>query len=76
MLPVTVPAALALTLTECEPGTKKARAHQCGFKVIADTTIRLWHIGSYPYGWEDSGTDRPRTGSFTLHVGKPLGQSQ
>ncbi len=45
------------------------RARQCGFKVIADTTIRLWHVGSYTYGWEDSGLERERTGSFTLHLG-------
>ena len=44
------------------------RARQCGIKVIADTSIRLWHIGTYPYGWEESGHDRQRTASFTLHV--------
>jgi GT2 family glycosyltransferase len=26
------------------------RARQCGFKIMADTTIRLWHIGEYAYG--------------------------
>ncbi len=45
------------------------RARQCGFKVVADTTIRLWHVGSYTYGWEDSGLERERTGTFTLHLG-------
>ena len=45
------------------------RARQCGFKVIADTSIRLLHIGTYPYGWEESGNDRPRSASYTLHVG-------
>ena len=44
------------------------RARQCGFKVVADTSIRLWHVGNYTYGWEDSGLDRERTGSFTLHL--------
>jgi hypothetical protein len=47
------------------------RARQCGMKIVADTSIRLFHIGNYPYGWEDSGTDRPRNSTFTLHVGKP-----
>ena len=31
------------------------RARPCGFKIMADTTIRLWHIGSHAYGWEDAG---------------------
>ena len=53
------------------------RARQCGFKVVADTTIRLWHVGSYTYGWEDSGLERERTGSFTLHLGlKPPEQEK
>ena len=34
------------------------RARQSGFKIMADTTIRLWHIGSHAYGWEDAGMDR------------------
>ncbi len=45
------------------------RARRCGFKVVADTSIRLWHVGGYTYGWEDSGLERERTGSFTLHLG-------
>jgi hypothetical protein len=44
------------------------RARQCGIKIIADTTVRLWHIGTYPYGWEESSSERPRSPSFTLHV--------
>ena len=35
------------------------RARQCGFKIMADTSIRLWHIGEYSYGWEDAGLERP-----------------
>jgi hypothetical protein len=45
------------------------RARRCGFKIVADTTIRLWHVGHYTYGWEDSGLECKRTGSFTLHLG-------
>jgi hypothetical protein len=45
------------------------RARQCGFKIVADTSVRLWHVGNYTYGWEDSGLERERTGSFTLHLG-------
>jgi len=45
------------------------RARQCGFKVMADTTIRLWHIGSHAYGWEDAGMDRERFDTFALNLG-------
>ncbi len=45
------------------------RARQCGFKIMADTSIRLWHIGEYAYGWEDAGSQRPRRGSFVFLVG-------
>lgn len=43
------------------------RARDCGFKIHADTTIRLWHIGTYRYGWEDAGKSRPRFDPFQLH---------
>lgn len=29
------------------------RASKCGYKIMADTSIRLKHIGSYAYQWED-----------------------
>lgn len=40
------------------------RARLCGIPVIADTTIRLWHIGDYSYSWEDAGIDRQRFADF------------
>lgn len=40
------------------------RARECGFAVVADTAIRLWHVGDYAYGWEDAGIDRDRYGDF------------
>ena len=40
------------------------RARLCGFPIIADTTIRLWHVGDYAYSWEDAGIDRQRFGDF------------
>ena len=43
------------------------RAHACGYKIWADTTIRLGHIGNYRYSWEDAGMERPRFASFTLN---------
>ena len=44
------------------------RARQCGYKIMADTSIRLWHIGEYAYGWEDAGLDRPRHDSFLFLI--------
>jgi hypothetical protein len=44
------------------------RARRCGFRVMADTTIRLWHVGSYRFGWEDAGRDVERFGDYTFHV--------
>ena len=42
------------------------RALQAGFKIMADTTIRLWHMGSYSFGWEDAGRDVQRFGNYTF----------
>ena len=44
------------------------RARHCGFKIMADTSIRLWHIGEYAYGWEDAGLERPRHDSFLFLI--------
>ena len=46
------------------------RARDCGFKIHADTTHRLWHFGNYPYGWEEAGRDVERFDTFTLYFGK------
>lgn len=43
------------------------RARACGYSIFADTRIRLGHIGTYPYSWEDAGIERPRFASFTLN---------
>src|SRR5262249_26960698 len=43
------------------------RARECGYGIYADTTIRLWHIGTYRYGWEDAGIDRERFATFNLN---------
>ena len=45
------------------------RARQSGFRIFADSSIRLWHIGTYRYGWEDAGLERQRFGAFTLNFG-------
>jgi len=42
------------------------RARQAGHTIFADTAIRLGHIGSYSYGWEDAGQAIPRVTSATF----------
>lgn len=44
------------------------RARQCGYQIMADTTIRLWHIGSRQFGWEDAGSDVPRFGTYKFQL--------
>jgi len=44
------------------------RARQCGYKIVADTTVRLLHIGKYFYGWEDAGRKVSRFGSYKFHL--------
>jgi len=44
------------------------RARRCGFHVMADTSIRLWHVGSYSFGWEDAGREIQRFTDYTFHV--------
>ena len=40
------------------------RLRQVGITPMADTSIRLWHYGHHPFGWEDAGLDSPRYDSF------------
>jgi hypothetical protein len=42
------------------------RARLAGLKVMADTAIRLWRMGSYTYGWEDAGRAPDRFDSSGL----------
>jgi hypothetical protein len=44
------------------------RARLCGFKIMADTTVRLLHIGSYAYGWEDAGRKINRFANFKYRL--------
>ncbi len=52
------------------------RARQCGYAIFADTSIRLWHVGTYRYGWEDAGIERQRFEAFTLNFGDSPGTPQ
>jgi hypothetical protein len=47
------------------------RARRAGFPVVADTTIRLWLVGTYRYGWEDAGRDVARHGDYTFQLPPP-----
>jgi hypothetical protein len=42
------------------------RARQAGHSVVVDTSIRLWHLGRYGYGWEDVGAPLQRTASAKI----------
>lgn len=44
------------------------RARRCGYKIWADTTIRLGHVGSYPYSWEDAGDDPRRFSTYQYRL--------
>jgi hypothetical protein len=44
------------------------RVRKAGHRVMADTTIRLSHIGRYPYGIEDAGSDPTRYARYDFHV--------
>lgn len=46
------------------------RAKRAGFSIMADTTIRLWHMGVYPYGWEEAGRDIDRYLNYTFHINR------
>jgi hypothetical protein len=40
------------------------RARLCGFKIMVDTCVRLWHVGTYRYGYEDAGNEVPRVATY------------
>lgn len=45
------------------------RARRCGFKIHVDTRIRLWHVGSYKYSWEEAGGQVERFASYRFKTG-------
>ncbi|MBU3067435.1 hypothetical protein KO481_38670 [Nocardia sp. NEAU-G5] len=44
------------------------RARRSGFKVMADTRIRLGHIGRHSYYWEEAGTDKHRYATYEFNI--------
>ncbi|WP_196814534.1 hypothetical protein [Nocardia sp. BMG111209] len=44
------------------------RARRSGFQILADSRIRLNHIGRKGYSWEDAGSDQPRYASYNFRL--------
>jgi hypothetical protein len=44
------------------------RARRCGYRLFADTTLRLQHLGTYGYSWEDAGGGVERYESYRLNL--------
>ena len=44
------------------------RLGRVGVTPMADTSIRLWHWGRHPFGWEDAGSDRSRYRSYNFRL--------
>jgi hypothetical protein len=44
------------------------RARRAGFAIMADTTIRLGHVGSYIYSWEDAASSVERYSAFHYRI--------
>ena len=44
------------------------RARLAGYRIFADTSIRLWHHGAYGYSWEDAGSEVRRYASYEFTV--------
>jgi len=44
------------------------RARQCGYRIMADSSIRLWHYGSYGFSWEDAGSSLPRYEKYRFRM--------
>lgn len=42
------------------------RARQAGFELVADSSIRLLHVGRYSFSWEDAGSEPARYASYRL----------
>jgi hypothetical protein len=44
------------------------RARRCGYRIHADTTLRLSRLATYAYSWEEAGATPPRYARFDLHL--------
>jgi len=48
----------------CEDFAFSRRARDAGLDIWVDMRMRLYHIGSYPFSWEDAGTPTERFRSY------------
>jgi hypothetical protein len=46
------------------------RARQAGFRIMADTSVRLWHVGTYGFSWEDAGTNKDRFATYVFNIAR------
>jgi hypothetical protein len=46
------------------------RARQAGHRVMVDTSLRVWHVGRYAYGWEDVGAGVKRSRTVDVRLTK------
>jgi len=44
------------------------RARAVGVKILADTRVRVHHVGSYAYSWEDAGRDVERFDDYRVVI--------
>lgn len=44
------------------------RLRRAGYRIFADTTVRLWHVGRYGYSWEEAGQELPRYATYHLNL--------
>lgn len=47
------------------------RARQCGYRIMADTSIRLWHLGSRAFSWEEAGCPVRRYSTYHFRLSDP-----
>jgi hypothetical protein len=47
------------------------RARRAGHRIMVDTRIRLFHIGTYEFGWEDAGNAAERFESYKCMLSPP-----
>ncbi len=52
----------------CEDYAFCQRIRECGIPIWADTRMRLYHIGTFGFSWEDAGKDQERFGTYNFKV--------
>ena len=50
------------------------RARRAGIRILADTSIRLFHVGPFGYSWEDAGSDRMRHENYCFRLTESTSQ--